>query len=215
MSELVIGWKVTSGLEPEYWLPGGAQPGDQKPEDLITVQSNDIGTHTIIIGQSGSGKSFFLGRFIEEILLKTKSRCVILDPNSDFRMVHGVENRIWEKAKYDQKSRRGKLPDEKSCEEFSKKWEIIPKYTYIHTQYEAQSDMTQFKDLRLWWPNIASNIIAQDDDPYLRSQLYHCHEFVKAIGYLTAIRPKSGNDGKSNILEPIEISEDLWKNTLR
>lgn len=43
----------------------------------------------IIIGQSGCGKSFLLGRIIEELsLVTTKSRILIIDPNSDFK--HGM-----------------------------------------------------------------------------------------------------------------------------
>lgn len=41
--------------------------------------------HTLIVGQSGSGKSFFVARLIEEILLRTGARVVALDPNGDLR----------------------------------------------------------------------------------------------------------------------------------
>jgi len=49
-----------------------------------TCAGPGLKAHTLIVGQSGSGKSFMLGRFLEEIAAKTSARMVILDPNSDF-----------------------------------------------------------------------------------------------------------------------------------
>jgi DNA helicase HerA-like ATPase len=43
-----------------------------------------LAAHTAIIAQSGSGKSFMLGRFLEELVGKTRARLLILDPNCDF-----------------------------------------------------------------------------------------------------------------------------------
>jgi hypothetical protein len=48
------------------------------------IDAKRLGCHTAVLAQSGSGKSFMVGRLIEEILLKTKARVVVLDPNSDF-----------------------------------------------------------------------------------------------------------------------------------
>lgn len=57
-----------------------AEPG----KGVIAVRESDILYHTAIIGQSGSGKSYFLSRFLEEIILRTKARVFIVDPNGDF-----------------------------------------------------------------------------------------------------------------------------------
>jgi Helicase HerA, central domain len=40
--------------------------------------------HTFLCGQSGSGKTYALGTMLERLLLETRLRVVILDPNSDF-----------------------------------------------------------------------------------------------------------------------------------
>jgi len=40
--------------------------------------------HTFLCGQSGSGKTYSLGVIIEQLLMNTGLRVVILDPNSDF-----------------------------------------------------------------------------------------------------------------------------------
>ncbi len=40
--------------------------------------------HTFLCGQSGSGKTYSLGLVLEQLLLETSLRMVILDPNSDY-----------------------------------------------------------------------------------------------------------------------------------
>ena len=40
--------------------------------------------HTFLCGQSGSGKTYSLGVVLEQLLMSTRLRMVILDPNSDF-----------------------------------------------------------------------------------------------------------------------------------
>nr|WP_256468823.1 DUF87 domain-containing protein [Bradyrhizobium sp. 173] len=46
----------------------------------------------LVVGQSGSGKSFMLARLMEEILLRTRARIVIVDPNGDFRLFSECSN---------------------------------------------------------------------------------------------------------------------------
>ena len=43
-----------------------------------------FGRHTFVCGQSGSGKTYSLGVLLERLLLQTRLRLVVLDPNSDF-----------------------------------------------------------------------------------------------------------------------------------
>ena len=86
-SYLTLGWRVDSNLNPAYWLERDARPGGQQDSDLVRVAASALGCHTAIVAQSGSGKSFFVGRLIEELILATKARCVILDPNADFRRI--------------------------------------------------------------------------------------------------------------------------------
>jgi DNA helicase HerA-like ATPase len=40
--------------------------------------------HTFLCGQSGSGKTYSLGVVLEQLLMETDLRMVVLDPNSDF-----------------------------------------------------------------------------------------------------------------------------------
>ncbi|MDW0169591.1 MAG: DUF87 domain-containing protein [Nitrososphaeraceae archaeon] len=46
------------------------------------------------MAQSGSGKSFFLGRLIEEIKIKSKARCLNLDPNGDFTKINEIDEEV-------------------------------------------------------------------------------------------------------------------------
>ncbi len=64
---------------------------------VLGIASESIAHHTAILAQSGAGKSFLLGRLIEEILLKTRARVLILDSNGDFRNVHKVGDKAWDK----------------------------------------------------------------------------------------------------------------------
>ncbi len=76
---------------------------------MVRIPTKKIDKHTEMIAQSGSGKSFFLGRLIEEIKIKSKARCLNLDPNGDFRKINGIDEEVWSsnqvlKQKYDIKT---------------------------------------------------------------------------------------------------------------
>ena len=43
-----------------------------------------FGRHTFLCGQSGSGKTYSLGILLEQLLMETSLRVVVLDPNSDY-----------------------------------------------------------------------------------------------------------------------------------
>ena len=48
------------------------------------LRAQGFGRHTFLCGQSGSGKTYALGVILEQILLGTDLRMVVMDPNSDF-----------------------------------------------------------------------------------------------------------------------------------
>ena len=48
------------------------------------LDARGFGRHTFLCGQSGSGKTYSLGLVLEQLLLGTSLRMVILDPNSDY-----------------------------------------------------------------------------------------------------------------------------------
>lgn len=49
--------------------------------------------HTAVFGQSGSGKSFSFAIVLEELLLKTEARILVIDPNSDYREFRTLRSR--------------------------------------------------------------------------------------------------------------------------
>jgi len=50
----------------------------------FALDAGGFDRHTFLCGQSGSGKTYALGVLLEQLLLKTGLRIVVLDPNSDF-----------------------------------------------------------------------------------------------------------------------------------
>src|SRR5881394_1918019 len=177
-SELVLGWRVTPTLEPAYWLTAAAKAGAQAADDLFTVSSDAMATHTSILAQSGSGKSVFLGRIVEEIILQTKARCLVLDPNADFRKVYKVEPAsLWKRAAYSRLTRRGKLPHERSRKEFADRWSQVR--FRIRTGFAASG--AQYEPFQISWHLLSMDFLAEDVTPMKRSELYHCHAFVKAL----------------------------------
>jgi len=182
---LTLGWQVNATLDPRYWLDPAARPGRQAASDLLRVPASALANHTAIIAQSGSGKSFLLGRLIEEILLESRGRCVIIDPNSDFRRVYESQNsRLWTEARYDTLSRSGRLPHEASREQFTRRWSRIP----VRIRTGSARRFRHAERLKLWWPSISVEFLAEELDPMLRSDLYHIHAFVKALEPLVLLK---------------------------
>jgi hypothetical protein len=61
-SFLVLGWQVTVDGHPTYWLKKDAEIGHHQDSDLVRVSADRMDNHTVIVAQSGSGKSFFTGQ---------------------------------------------------------------------------------------------------------------------------------------------------------
>ncbi len=53
-------------------------------ETQARLKAQGFNRHTFLCGQSGSGKTYALGVILEQLLLETELRLVILDPNADF-----------------------------------------------------------------------------------------------------------------------------------
>jgi hypothetical protein len=205
-SELILGWRTNQMLDPVYWVEGNATAGLQALEDLVRVPAESIANHTAIIAQSGSGKSFLLGRLIEEIIVRSKARCVILDPNADFRRVHEVEDAsLWTAAAYDRNRRRGKLPHESTQDDFLKLWHKIP--IRIRTGERDNPLTDPYERLQVSWPSLSMDVLAEDIDPMLRSDLYHCHKFVQELAELHQLK----DSGPIKTRELIEEAEQLLR----
>jgi uncharacterized protein len=53
------------------------------PEVAARLQAKGFNRHTFLCGQSGSGKTYSLGRLLEELVLRTRLPLLVLDPNGD------------------------------------------------------------------------------------------------------------------------------------
>ncbi|MBV9199146.1 MAG: ATP-binding protein [Alphaproteobacteria bacterium] len=74
--------------------------GKDTNNKLIKIEPDRLLHHTLIFGQSGSGKSFLIARLLEEILLSTSARVLIVDPNGDFRRISLPSESIWDDNKF-------------------------------------------------------------------------------------------------------------------
>jgi DNA helicase HerA-like ATPase len=210
MSDLVLGWKVDSRGEPEYWLSADPHPGGQKKRDLVVVPADKMATHTVIVAQSGSGKSFFLGRLVEELLLRTSAWCVIFDPNADFRQIHKVKD-VWTNARYDRQKGEGFLPND-TREAFERRWSKLEDRIRVFTCPLDEPEKTKldppYQSIRVSWPHLDADLLSENLDPLRRSQVYRCHSFVRAIADL--VEAKRAIDRlEEKDYELIDVAEKL------
>jgi uncharacterized protein len=54
------------------------------PGVSFALDGAGFGRHTLLCGQSGSGKTYSLGVLLEQLLMETRVRVLVLDPNSDY-----------------------------------------------------------------------------------------------------------------------------------
>lgn len=185
--ELVLGWKVDRGMLPPYWTESSARPGKHSLDDVIRTAARTIAHHTVIVAQSGSGKSYFLGRVLEEILLKTKSRLLILDPNADFRKISvakAAEN--WtdpQKYKFDRTTGKGFLAEEPTRTEFLSQWERVTKVLYSRRAEHADG----VELLQLDWLKLPIEFLLDEADDAHRDQIRHCHSLINTLAELAVL----------------------------
>ena len=72
---------------------------EKATKEPVAIDPIGLMKHSVILAQSGSGKSFMIGRLLEEIILKTRARVVVLDPNSDFVRLAQPDESIWKARK--------------------------------------------------------------------------------------------------------------------
>jgi hypothetical protein len=86
------------------------------PDVPVTLSAKAFGRHTFVCGQSGSGKTYSLGKLLEQLLLHTSLPILALDPNSDYVTITDVRPReetgLDEDAYAEQSRRIGELAPE-------------------------------------------------------------------------------------------------------
>jgi hypothetical protein len=211
--QLKLGWQVTPAGQPRYWLRTNAQPGHQQDSDLVQVRPQDMTAHSVIIAQSGSGKSFFLGRLIEELTLMTKARCVILDPNADFLRIGEINGQIWESVGYNSDLDLGRLPTESSMSDFVSLWALISK-SILTTRKELfnagePGQVTKYRHVRLGWLSLPVEYIIDELTSAQSLELYYCHEIARLVYNLIEIG-SAITQAANAVSVPWEMSKDPW-----
>ena len=64
------------------------------PGVIHSLDAGGFDRHTFLCGQSGSGKTYALGVLLEQLLLETSLRIVVLDPNSDFVRINELRTGV-------------------------------------------------------------------------------------------------------------------------
>ena len=85
----VRAWLATTAPRRSHLAVGSLSLVDDAP---FSLDAGGFDRHTFLCGQSGSGKSYSLGLVLEQLLLETDLRIVILDPNSDFARLPEVRD---------------------------------------------------------------------------------------------------------------------------
>jgi len=176
---LDLGWIVDSQLHPMCCIQSKERPDYS---DMVRIPTKKMDKHTVIIAQSGSGKSFFLGRLVEEIMIKSKARCLILDPNGDFRKIYKIDEELWRPnqplvKKYDIKTGKGKLTLE-TKDKFAEKWGPVIDDFIIKTNRVPKEPNAE--ELKVWWPSISLEFLIQSDNPR-STEMFHCHNWAKEL----------------------------------
>lgn len=214
MNNLILGWKVNQDLEPIFWLELKGEVGKYDADrDLVAVPAIELACNMAIVAQSGSGKSYFLGRLIEEIVLKTKARCLILDPNADFKRINTIKSKaIWENATLNfEGSDLHVLPPEDSFQEFTQNWPVSQ--IRIRSAAFQEFENSTIHSLKLWWPWISIDFLTENLDAYHQAELRLIHEFVIAIAYRVWWKYWI-EENRSNLGNIIEISENIYRKAI-
>jgi hypothetical protein len=80
--------------------------------------------------------------------------------------------------------KRGFLPHEENAEAFSKHWVRIEKRLRGGPELPKEAG----ERLLLEWSSLSHEFLVDDLAPMLRSDLYHCHEFAKAVAALAGLK---------------------------
>lgn len=112
-----------------------------EPNKRVTIDLSGLLHHTLVVGQSGSGKSFFVARLVEEILTRTRARVVVIDPNGDFHASSRVSPDIWETeaerfSRLRQLSATAGIADLDDRDAFSEAWSL-PRFVYLQADPRA------------------------------------------------------------------------------
>lgn len=121
--------------------------------DPMLIDFHKLSNHGAVLAQSGAGKSTLVGRLVEEILVKTRARVVVLDANGDFRKAHlvadagGREGEVWT---------HGIRPplDSFDHDEFERRWRNQPKIYLTYSRAHEPADGVEWVEPYVSWKKL-------------------------------------------------------------
>lgn len=177
----------------------GIHLNDEQP---ALLSPDMLKRHTVIVGQSGSGKSFFLARLLEEILLKTGGRMLALDPNGDLRQFHSpmdysaksTESLLLALERADGLYQRSKAPSFELPDGFAKYWRLL---RFHHCAYRQHPDSlvaplgnAALSTLMLHWKFLRADLqeflldVDPVDYPERHRAMMLCIEYLGRISFM-------------------------------
>lgn len=215
---LTLGWRLNASGDPDYWVQRDSKIGCHDARHLMTISADRLRKHTAIVAQSGSGKSFLLGRLIEELSTMTGAKCLVLDPNGDYIRINSVNpsEDIWEKPNYDPARRRGRFTHEKTKKEFVDRWSQVKKRIRKPASPTGGRVNGIVKRLQVPWFDVSADLLSADIDPLLRHEVANCHRIFQSLSQFTTI------DGAADLLDKSEeilnayseVKEETLRSTL-
>ena len=176
---LVLGWKL-SGSNPKWWLGHTHYDLPAPDAEVVMVEPLSIAQHTAVLAMSGSGKSFFLGRFLEEVITKTRCKCVVFDPNADFRRIDSVDTEIWNKPVFKENAvPQRPLPHETDGEAYREEWGRHVKR--IIQRSDSEDVDPPFERLKLRLADINGDFLAADLPSQMLGEMNYAHEFLVEV----------------------------------
>jgi len=132
--ELVLGWDL------------------RRQDAEVRVSAPKAAYHTAVVAQSGAGKSSVVARLVEEILLSTRARVVLLDANGDFRRAGSPNCAAWPGTNYRGEPR---LPssDYRCPDAFLTDWSA--KVPQLHLARPGAGDLPHASaPVTCWWSDL-------------------------------------------------------------
>jgi hypothetical protein len=219
-SQLILGWRLARDLGIEWFDHGkNHSHGNQPPNMLESVPAESVAMHTAIIAKSGSGKSFFLGRYLEEVLLKTGATVTIFDPNADFRKFKYVDPEVWKPHDNNNKvtdpnwmpcaKKRPPLPHEREMNEFSDPWKKINIRIFGNSlDPSVVSDVEQTK---FDWKSLSPNLLLVGETGVEPSEFAAIHKYYVAGEALWSTYCTGMNEKERAALKKWTIEQYLTK----
>lgn len=129
-------------------------------DSFLRLERKSLLHHTLVVGQSGSGKSFFVTRLIEEILLRSCAKVILFDPNGDYRRFREPSVECWEKYKtqfadYSKIANSIGINDYDNQKKFCDTWKKIRSLTLIADENDVkecvENDIVFEQKLSIHW----------------------------------------------------------------